>query len=159
VGGNSPKSKLNVMNMINKLFEKFTSPGGITIVQKGFLYSDRVDTRRQELTFRDFVILTRYLLKNKYLEISFEIEGKDNVNKVIEDLKNTGVSVEVLRNELFWIIELDRYEVDLLLSIDLSKEQVKKLIEGFYVVIDAVLVYPVGYISWGEYFQKNPHLV
>jgi hypothetical protein len=159
VGEIHQNQKLNVMNTINKLFQTVISHGGITIVQKGFLYTDRVDTRRQELTFKDFVVLTRYLLENKYLKISLEIEGEDNVNKVLEDLKNIGLSVEVLRKELFWIIELDSYEVDLILSIDLPEDQVKKLIEGFYIVPDAVLVYPVGYISWAEHFQKKPHLV
>lgn len=147
------------MNAIFKLYEKLTSHGKITIVQKGFLYSDTVNTREQEITFKDFVIILRYLLKNKYLKISFHIEGKDNADSIIEDLKNIGVSMDLLRNELFWITELDRYEIDFVLSIGLSEERRKELIETFYRVYDAVLVHPVGYISWEEYFKNNPHLV
>ena len=145
--------------MITKLFEKLTSQGKISIVQEGFLYSDRVDTRSQELILKDFIILVRYLLKNKYLNISFMTKGADNANKIIADLKNTGLSVEILKNELFWIIEIDNYEVDLLLSIDLPEERKKKLIEDFYVIRDAILVYPIGYMSWSEHFKKNPHLL
>ncbi len=146
------------MSTITKIFNSITSNGGITIVQKGFLYSDRVDTRENELILKDFVTLARYLLKNKYLSISFKIEGKENADDVLMKLKKLGISVEVLRNELFWIIELDQYEVDLLLTINLPEEQVKKLIEEFYVVVDAVLVYPVGYISWGSYFNQKKTL-
>lgn len=143
------------MNKVIKLFKNITSGGEITIVQKGFLYSDKVDTRKEELTFNDFIILTRYLLKNQYLKISFEVKGKENVDNILTELKKLGISVEVLRNELSWIVETEMYEVDVLFSIKLSENKIQSLIERFYVVEDAVLVYPVGYMSWDSYFNQK----
>jgi hypothetical protein len=146
------------MNAIIELFKNITSNAEIVVVQNGFLYEDRVDRRAHKLFLKDFVTLVKYLLTNKYLAISFEIEGQENANEVLDKLKKTGASVEVLRNELNWIIELQRYEVDILLTIDLPHDRVQSLVEAFYIVEDAVLIYPVGYMSWGEYFQKN-HVV
>ncbi len=142
------------MNTAIKLFKLLSSRGTITIIQKGFLYSDRVDTRKEKITLKDFIILTRHLLEHKNLKICFETEGKPNADGVIEDIKNTGVSVEVLRKEPSWL-GFEWYEVDLLLHLSLPQEELKELIEDFYVVVDAVLVYPVGYISWDQYFNSK----
>ncbi|MGI9118316.1 MAG: hypothetical protein ACR2IQ_02105, partial [Minisyncoccia bacterium] len=61
------------MNTINQLFKNITSYGEVTVVQNGFLYEARVNRREERLILKDFVTLVRYLLKNKYLQISFEI--------------------------------------------------------------------------------------
>ena len=140
---------------IKKLFKQITSGGEISIVQKGFLYEARVDTRERELVFKDFVTLVRYFLKNQYLEICLKIQGKKNVDNILAELKKTGVSVHILQNELFWIIELDEYEVDILLSTNLPEDKIQTLIEGFYEVVDAVLLYPVGYMSWSDHFNQK----
>jgi hypothetical protein len=143
------------MNAITKLFNGITSSGEITIVQQGFLYSDRVDTRTNKLVLKDFVTLLRYFLKNKYLEIRFEIQGKENANNVLIELKKLGVSTDVLKNKESWL-GIETYEVDVLLNINLPKDKIQDLIKSFYVLVDAALVYPVGYMSWDSYFkQKN----
>ena len=105
------------MNNVNRIFKNITSSGEITIVQSGFLYTDRVDTRREKLILKDFATLVRHLLKYKHLEISFEIEGEQNASEVIQNLKNYGISVEVLKNKLHWMVGLDKYEVDILLHV------------------------------------------
>lgn len=139
---------------MKEIFNQITSGVAITIVQKGFLYSDHVDTRKRDLILEDFVTLFRYLISNKYLAISCKIKGKDNVNNIINELKKIGVSVDVLRNEESFF-EVEMYEVDALLSINLPQEKKQIFIKEFYVVVDAVLVYPVGYISWDEYFKRQ----
>ncbi len=135
------------MSKIIKLFKDITSYGEVTIVQTGFLYEDRVDTREEKLTLKDFITLVRYFIENKYLEMRLKISGEQNKDKVFEELKKVGVSVEIVRNELNWIEE-DKYEIDALLHLDLPTDKVQNLTEEFYVVRDAILVYPVGYKSY-----------
>jgi hypothetical protein len=144
------------MKKIEELFKILTSHGEITIVQKGFLYGPRVDTRERELVLKDFITLAWHLLRKNYLQISFTIKGQRNALQVPEDIKKVGISVEVLRNELNWIIELDEYEVDALLHLNLPEETVEELLEQFYQLPDAVMVYPTGHMSWQTYLEKNP---
>lgn len=139
---------------MKELFNQITSGVVVTIVQRGFLYSDHVDTRERDLVLEDFVTLFRYLISNKYLEMRCKIKGKENVNNIINEFKKLGVSVDVLRNEESWL-GVEVYEVDALLSINLPQEKKQSLIKEFYVVADAVLIYPVGYISWDEYFKRQ----
>lgn len=143
------------MNSVTSLFKRITSYGEINLVQEGFLHEARVDTREHKLILKDFLTLTRHFLKNNYLEIRFKIKGKENALSILLELEKFGLRVSVLRNELHWIILTDIYEVDALLTINLPEKDVKKLIEGFYVVVDAALVYPVGYMSWESYFNQN----
>lgn len=143
------------MDNISTLFKNITSCGEITLVQKGFLYESRVDTRTGKLTLKEFIILLRHFLENKYLAIQLEIKGKENASKVLVELEKYGMRVSVLRNELNWITATDVYELDILLTSNLPEDKVKSLISTFYVVEDAVLVWPIGYMSWGEYFQKS----
>lgn len=69
-------------------------------------------------------------------------------------MRAIGVTVTVLRNE-HSCFGIDTYEVDALLTIDLCEEAILQLSERFYQIVDAALIYPVGYMAWGDYLKNK----